>query len=500
MEIKHKLISFVLIINLFSCSGGSESDESIEATLPQITTKIITSIDLSSATSGGNVISNGNATITQKGVCWSTNPNPTISDSRTTEGAGNEEFTSDITGLSSDTEYFVRAYATNSEGTAYGNELSFQTLVPITPAFSVLKVVQNQQIRKMIPTSDGGYLGLVIGTDYEIQKFDAAFNQVWNKTYGGTSNDFADDVIQTSDGGYLIIGRSDSNDGDVTNNYGENDIWACKVDGLGNLEWERSYGGSGFEGLSGSGSVLEDNNNYYFVGFSDSQDGDLTSNKGGYDTWFVKIDASGNIVDQKTFGGSENDFGRKVIKTGTTYTISILSNSSNGDFASDANLVVQLDSEINVVWSNSFSGINTGYLTATNNDEIVTVNCGVNEYYIDKISSAGNITLSQTIDFTPFSDKQIGARQIISLNDGGFFIIGSSGNGDNADAVLLRLDSNFNLLYHKIYAGSALELSSSIIPVGNDEYVYQFFTSSTNIPDITSSLPFSSPIISILEE
>ncbi|MDD4488955.1 MAG: fibrobacter succinogenes major paralogous domain-containing protein [Paludibacter sp.] len=97
--------------------------------LPAVTTVEISAITDSSALSGGNILSDGGAEIIAKGVCWSTTENPTISDSISTDGTGiGGPFISNITGLSAGTLYYVRAYATNSVGTAYGNELSFTTL------------------------------------------------------------------------------------------------------------------------------------------------------------------------------------------------------------------------------------------------------------------------------------------------------------------------------------------------------------------------------------
>ena len=80
---------------------------------------------------GGNVTFDGWSEITARGVCWSTSPNPTINDSKTTDGSGIGSFTSNITGLADGTTYYVRAYATNSKGTAYGEEKSFTTLLSI---------------------------------------------------------------------------------------------------------------------------------------------------------------------------------------------------------------------------------------------------------------------------------------------------------------------------------------------------------------------------------
>ena len=93
-----------------------------------LTTNVVSSITLTSAVSGGNIVSDGGGAITQKGICWATTTNPTISSpTKTTEGSGNGNFTSNLTGLTPGTIYYVRAYATNSAGTAYGNEVSFST-------------------------------------------------------------------------------------------------------------------------------------------------------------------------------------------------------------------------------------------------------------------------------------------------------------------------------------------------------------------------------------
>ena len=95
---------------------------------PTVTTTAVTAIAQNTATSGGNVTSDGGATVTARGVCWGTSANPTIDSSKTTNGTGTSSFTSSLTGLAENTTYYLRAYATNSSGTSYGNEISFKTL------------------------------------------------------------------------------------------------------------------------------------------------------------------------------------------------------------------------------------------------------------------------------------------------------------------------------------------------------------------------------------
>jgi hypothetical protein len=97
--------------------------------IPVLTTSDVITVTPLTATGGGNVPSDGGAPITSRGVCWSTNPTPTIDDSKTIDGTGTGTFTSSITGLTEGSVYYVRAYATNSTGTAYGNEMTFTALV-----------------------------------------------------------------------------------------------------------------------------------------------------------------------------------------------------------------------------------------------------------------------------------------------------------------------------------------------------------------------------------
>jgi hypothetical protein len=95
--------------------------------IPVLSTNVITDIMQTSAISGGTIINDGGSTITARGVCWSTHVNPTISDNKTSDGSGAGSFPSSITGLTPEETYFVRAYATNISGTAYGEEVSFTT-------------------------------------------------------------------------------------------------------------------------------------------------------------------------------------------------------------------------------------------------------------------------------------------------------------------------------------------------------------------------------------
>ncbi len=145
-------------------SGLEASDEiqiTIDADLPSVTTGEISEITASSATCGGYVVSDGGSSVTARGVCWSTSQNPTLSDIFTTDGNGTGNFTSLITELSCETTYYVRAYATNSSGTAYGSQVNFTTSscpvrLPTVTTSSVSSITENSAISGGNVTDDGG--------------------------------------------------------------------------------------------------------------------------------------------------------------------------------------------------------------------------------------------------------------------------------------------------------------------------------------------------------
>jgi hypothetical protein len=119
----NNLIFPLLVMGVFLVFASSCKKDDV----PVLTTLAVTEITQTTAKSGGNITSDGGATITACGVCWSTGQTPTISDNKTTDGTGAGIFESNIVGLSANTTYYVRAYATNSNGTVYGNEISFTT-------------------------------------------------------------------------------------------------------------------------------------------------------------------------------------------------------------------------------------------------------------------------------------------------------------------------------------------------------------------------------------
>ena len=148
-------------------AGNPESDETYtfamlpvsSPTLPSVSTATVTNITQITATSGGDVTSDGGAAVTARGVCWSTSSNPTTAADYTVDGSGAGSFVSYLSGLTPGTQYYIRAYATNSVGTAYAEELTFPTLnatLPVVTSIAAYDIAQATALSGGNVTSDGG--------------------------------------------------------------------------------------------------------------------------------------------------------------------------------------------------------------------------------------------------------------------------------------------------------------------------------------------------------
>jgi len=164
----------------------------LKVLIPSVSTNTITNITSTTATSGGNVTSDGGSPVTARGVCWSTSANPTISDAKTEDGSGLGNFPSSITNLTPGVNYYVRAYATNSAGTAYGNELSLNGLT--VDINNILPQSALDSIRNMGMPINTGYSPPMLNGIYDVSPFVLLSTNVVNDYPIG--HQFADYRIQ----------------------------------------------------------------------------------------------------------------------------------------------------------------------------------------------------------------------------------------------------------------------------------------------------------------
>ena len=138
--------------------GNQVSFTTLALTTPTVTTTAVFSIASTTAASGGTIADDGGATITKKGICWSTTPNPTTQNNYTSDGAGSTTFYSALTSLALGTNYYVRAYATNSAGTAYGNQVNFTTSFTIETSSSAPVLGTTIIVKNATDYTGGGYI------------------------------------------------------------------------------------------------------------------------------------------------------------------------------------------------------------------------------------------------------------------------------------------------------------------------------------------------------
>ncbi len=153
---KHLAFLFFIILSLSACK--KKNSDSGNSNNSPVTTNGISNVTSSSAKSGGVVTFSGSVSVSAKGVCWSTVSNPTVSDSKTDEGANVGSFTSVLSGLTPNTTYYTRAYAITSAGTYYGNEVSFNTLtsIPVVTTTAISGIGSTTAISGGLVISDGG--------------------------------------------------------------------------------------------------------------------------------------------------------------------------------------------------------------------------------------------------------------------------------------------------------------------------------------------------------
>lgn len=161
--------------------------------------------------------------------------------------------------------------------------------------------------------NNGDVTGHHDSTDMWIVKLDSSGNLQWEKSLGGSGNEFGKCLQQTKDGGFIIAGSSDSKDGDVLGNHGDYDFWIVKLNPFGVIQWQKSLGGSGFDWAQSL--QLTQDSGFIVAGFTTSSDGDVSNNHGGEDFWIVKLDSRGNIEWTKTLGGTGDDEAYSIEET-----------------------------------------------------------------------------------------------------------------------------------------------------------------------------------------
>ena len=172
-------------------------------------------------------------------------------------------------------------------------------------------------------------------------------NLEWSKTFGGSSVDYLNDIQQTTNGEYLFVGGTGSNNGDITNSHGSGDWWVLKLQTNGNLAWQKTYGGSNTDYAN---CIQKTNDGHYIItGYTSSRDGDITNSHGSSDAWVLKIDDLGNILQQTTVGTNGSESAYSILQTyDNNLLITGYSQNANSDIRNI--FIATLDANCNLLW------------------------------------------------------------------------------------------------------------------------------------------------------
>lgn len=271
----------------------------------------------------------------------------------------------------------------------------------------------------------------------------------WSRSVGGTSVDAGRIVTPTADGGFLVASETSSNNGDVSGHHGGTDIWMVKMASSGAIEWQKAFGGSGNEFVRKM--IYLPDGGAAIMGVTNSTNGDITAPRGNGDIWVFRIDASGNLLWSKSLGGTAADELR------------------NADKSLDNGFIL------------------TGFTSS--NDWDVSGNHGGEDVWVVKLSSSGAIEWQKCLGGTA-SERP---RAIMTMADGNYVMTGStaSTNGDvttqhgNNDLWIVKLDGSGNILWQRAYGGTQQETGFHCVLSSNGNSLVALANTTSNDGDVS---------------
>jgi len=358
------------------------------------------------------------------------------------------------------------------------------------------------------------------GADFWLIRIDRHGNSKWDQAFGGTGDDVLASLELSEGDGFILGGfsTSDANGSKKSPNRGGADFWVVRVSSDGEQLWDQSFGGT-------EGDILRDlrqtrDGGFVLVGESYSQaNGNKTSpNRGGGDFWMVRIDAEGNKLWDRTFGGTANEFLWSVLETSDGgFLLGGWSSSSNNYGTRTSALlggndfwIVRTDSNGNQLWDRSFGGTGDDYIltlcqtpdggfaagggsTSVNNGNKSSPNFGGIDYWIVRMDGAGTKLWDRSFGGT-------GNDELFALKpaaDGGFVLAGrsdSAANGNKTsanlggdDAWIIGLDSSGNKIWEQAFGGSGDDRALSLTVTDDEGFLFGGL--STSSPTGTKKAP-----------
>ena len=319
----------------------------------------------------------------------------------------------------------------------------------------------------MITPSKAGYAFTPPNREVKVSNADVSGQDfvatlvTWTKAYGGVNRDIAHSIRQTADGGIIVAGEASS--------FGvvNSDVWILKLDINGSIQWQRSYGGIGYDIAR---SIQEASDGGYIVAGETSSFGTDT------DVWVLKLDANGIIQWQNRYGGSGDDIAYSVRQTSDGGYIVAGETTSFGAGGADA-FMLKIDANGGVVWLKSYGGTgddrarsiqqtSDGFIVAGETDSF---GAGKADIWVLKLGASGDLVWQKTFG----AKKDDAAYSVQQTSDGGYIIAGEATSTGSIlkKAFLLKLDASGGLVWHKTYGGANGEVAYSVQQTSDGGYI-----------------------------
>jgi subtilisin family serine protease len=341
----------------------------------------------------------------------------------------------------------------------------------------------------ILQTSDGGYLLLGSYTDANrnqdawLIKTDVNGSVVWNKTYGGVNRDEGRSVIQTPDGGYIFAGRT------ASYRNGDDDAWLVKTDASGNKLWEKNYGGNNYD--SAITVINTSSGGYALIGSTNSYFGAVSPYPPRI--WLIIVNGTGKIIWDRIYGGDKGDSGVSIVQTSDGYVVLGNTYSFGAGNGERDMWLMKLDPNGYYIWNKTFGGI--GEEGASMSQSLVQTQDGgfaftggtssfgkQNEYamWLVRTDAGGNHLWNKTYE----GGWNSGGNSLVKTFDNGFALTGSLPSSvGSGDVGLIRTDSNGTEVWRKIYQGgpgTAGDVGNAIIQTSDEGFALLGYTN----PDI----------------
>jgi hypothetical protein len=341
--------------------------------------------------------------------------------------------------------------------------------------------------------------------DYWLVAIDSLGYLLWEKTYGGTENESPRKIIKTYDGGYILFGYTHSVNGDVTGSHGGFDWWIVKTDNMGNLLWQKCYGGSGTDYAVDIKQTSD--GGFICIGETASTDGDISGHHGNWDMWVVKLEYDGEIEWQKCYGGYWGDSGIGINQTEDGgYIIGGKTKSPDGDvlcelhseYDSDA-WVIKTDGQGNIEWQHCYGGTywdaagevmstdDGGYIiegfTASNDGDVSGFHGspgtpGAGDIWVVKINELGSIEWQKCLGGSDYESPKF-----IKIGYDGNYLIGGTTDSHNGDVTgnhsnspandiwLVKLSTSGEIIWEQCFGSTNWEVARDILLLSENEYL-----------------------------